>query len=202
MRASKLKGTLLAVITSVLSVTAVPALSQEPLIGEIRIVGFNFAPRGFADADGQDLMISSNSALYALYGTFYGGDASTFFNLPDLRGRAAIHAGQGPGLANYVMGQSGGSETATLTIANLPSHSHGVEVNATDNEGDSDDPTGNVWASIDRSDFYSTQPPNVTMSTAAVVTQNSGNGVPFNIRGPYLTVRYVVALTGIFPARN
>ena len=202
MRSSKLKGALLAVAGSAVLATAVPAVSQEPFLGEIRLVGFNFAPRGFANADGQELFISSNSALFALFGTMYGGDGRSVFNLPDLRGRAAIHAGQGPGLADYRQGQKGGRETVTLTVLNLPSHSHNVQIRATDAEGDTDDPTGNVWASVDRSDYYSTQAPNVTMSTDAVTQQNVGNGQAFNIRGPYLTMRYVVALTGIFPSRN
>src|SRR3712207_3315813 len=103
---------------------------SEPFIGEIRMVGFNFAPRGWATCDGQLLSIAQNTALFSLLGTTYGGNGQTTFALPDLRGRAALHQGQGPGLTNRVIGEASGTETVTLTTNQMPSHSHGVNANS------------------------------------------------------------------------
>lgn len=100
--------------------------SYDAFVGEIQLYGFNFAPQGFATCDGQVMSIAQNTALFALLGTTYGGNGQTTFDLPDLRGRVAIHQGQGPGLSNYVIGQTGGSENTTLTIGNIPSHTHTV----------------------------------------------------------------------------
>lgn len=103
-----------------------PSRNWEPFIGTIGIFGFNFAPRGWAQCDGQLLAINQYTALFSLVGTYYGGDGRTTFGLPDLRGRVALHEGQGPGLSPYQIGQKGGAEQVTLTIPNLPSHSHTV----------------------------------------------------------------------------
>ncbi len=97
---------------------------SDPFIGQIQTFGFNFAPRGWARCDGQLLPISSNSALFSLLGTTYGGDGRTTFGLPDLRGRAALHQGQGPGLSNRNLGQRAGAENTTLTVNQMPSHNH------------------------------------------------------------------------------
>lgn len=184
------------------SILSIPTIAQEAFLGEIKLVGFNFAPRGYANADGQLLAISSNTALFSLYGTMYGGDGRTSFGLPDLRGRSAIHAGQGPGLTPFTQGSRGGAERVTLSINNMPSHNHTATVHASSAEGDSDVATNNNWAKLDRTDLYSTSAPNVTMSPAAVTLSNTGGGQAFNIRDPYLTLRYVVATQGIFPPRN
>jgi len=101
-----------------------PALAQEPFVGEIRWVAFNFAPRGWATCDGQILSIAQNTALFSLLGTTYGGDGQTTFALPDMRGRVPVHVGQGPGLSSRVMGEVGGSEAVTLTTAEMPLHVH------------------------------------------------------------------------------
>ncbi len=103
------------------------AAGAFPFIGELMLFGGNFCPRGWTNADGQLLAISANSALFSLYGTTYGGDGRTTFGLPDLRGRAAIHTGQGPGLANYAQGQKGGTENLTVQTTNMPSHNHNVQ---------------------------------------------------------------------------
>lgn len=100
--------------------------SAEPFLGEIELYGFNFEPRGFAYCNGQIMSIAQNTALFALLGTMYGGNGQTTFALPDLRGRVAVHQGQGPGLSSYTIGETGGSETTTLTIGNIPNHSHTV----------------------------------------------------------------------------
>ena len=101
-----------------------PAMAQEPLIGEIKLVGFTYCPRGWTDADGQLLSITDNAALFSLYGTTYGGDGRTTFALPDLRGRVPLHQGTGAGLSTYTMGQLGGAETVTLTTSQMPVHNH------------------------------------------------------------------------------
>src|SRR5215213_5449370 len=97
---------------------------SEPFVGEIRIVGFNFAPRGWAMCNGQILPIAQNTALFSLLGTTYGGNGQTTFALPDLRSRVPIHFGQGPGLSNYDLGQVSGTESDTLIVNNLPAHTH------------------------------------------------------------------------------
>ena len=103
---------------------------SEPFLGEIRLVGFNFAPVGWALCAGQILPINQNTALFSLLGTTYGGNGTTTFALPDLRGRAAVGFGQGPGLSNYDLGQSTGTETVTLTVGHIAAHSHLVAANA------------------------------------------------------------------------
>jgi microcystin-dependent protein len=202
MKASIIKRSLLALAGTAVLVTAMPAVTQEAYLGEIKLVGFNFPHRGFANADGQILAISTNTALFALFGTMYGGDGRTSFALPDLRGRSAIHVGTGPGLSSFSQGARGGLETVTLAISNMPSHTHGVAIQATGAEGDTDDPTDTAWAIVDRTDLYSTSVPNVDMAAGVVTEQAVGGGTSFNIRDPYLVLRYVVATVGLFPSRN
>src|ERR1044071_219623 len=108
---------------------------SEPFVGEIRMVGFNFAPRGWAFCNGQQLPIAQNSALFSLIGATYGGNGTTTFALPDLRGRVPVGIGQGPGLTNVTLGQKFGGETNTLTVANLPAHSHSITGGTTDVSG-------------------------------------------------------------------
>src|SRR5881296_618990 len=99
---------------------------MDPFVGEIRVVGFNFAPTGWAQCNGQLLPISQNTALFSLLGTFYGGDGKSTFALPNLEGSVPIQSGQGPGLSDYVVGQSGGSETVSLIVSETPLHSHSL----------------------------------------------------------------------------
>jgi microcystin-dependent protein len=203
MKANIIKRSLLALAGTAVLATAMPAVAQtDPFVGSIHLVGFNFPPRGFADADGQILSIASNSTLFSLFGTMYGGDGRSTFALPDMRGRSAIHAGTGSGLPTYTQGQRGGTETQTLGINNMPSHSHGVAIQATAAEGDTDDPIGTVWAKVDRTDLYSTSAPDVSMAAGTITEQAVGNGQSFSIRDPYIVLRYVVALVGTFPSRN
>ncbi len=104
---------------------------MEPFIGQIQLFGFGWAPQGWATCDGQLLSISSNTALFSLLGTTYGGDGRTTFALPDLRGRVPLHQGQGPGLSSYVLGEVLGQESVTLTTQQMPSHTHGIQGTAT-----------------------------------------------------------------------
>lgn len=172
--------------------------AQEPFLGEIKMFAGNFAPRGWALCNGQLLPINQNSALFSLLGTTYGGDGETTFGLPDLRGRVPVHAGQGPGLSNYAQGQKGGQETVTLTVPNLPPHNH--TINANNTIGNSNDPTGKLPAQTGLFDNeYSTQPANAQLSGSAV--NNTGSGTAIEIRQPYNTVNFIIALVGIYPSR-
>jgi microcystin-dependent protein len=178
---------------------AAPANAQaEPFIGQIMMVGYTFCPRGWAEANGQLVAINTNPALFSLYGTTFGGDGRTTFALPDLRGRVAINLGQGPGLSNRQLGQQGGSETNTLTANQLPPHTHAL--NATTAGANAVDPSGNTIANTGRSDTYNTGAPNAQMNAGSIGTTGGGQAV--NNMPPFLTVRYCVALQGIFPSRN
>lgn len=170
----------------------------EPLLGSIMLFAGNFPPRGWAFCNGQLLPISQNSALFSIIGTLYGGDGRTTFGLPDLRGRAPVGAGQGPGLSNYSIGSRVGSETTTLTAANLPSHSH--TLNGSSSPGTSSSPNGNVPA-VNRDGIlhYGTQA-DATMSSASIA--NTGGNQPFNNIQPVLGMHYCIALQGIFPSRS
>ena len=180
-----------------------PAAAQsEPLLGQLMLFGGNFCPRGWTNADGQLLPISSNSALFSLFGTMYGGDGRTTFGLPDLRGRAAIHTGRGPGLANYRQGSKGGAESLTVTVTtnNMPSHKHAVQ--GTNSTANLAGPGTDLLARNASAPTYHNGPANVTMD-ASMIT-NTGGGQPITVqkRSPFLTLRWCVALQGVFPSRN
>ena len=172
---------------------------MNPYLGMIILFCGNFAPVGFALCNGQLLSISQYSALFAILGTTYGGDGVRTFGLPNFQGRVPIHPGFGPGLSPYVLGQSGGAETTTLTISNLPSHSHFL---AGDSAGSGKEFPGpnHVLGASTTDKMYSVNAPNTTMNPRSI--SNTGNGVPANNLQPYLTVNYCIALTGIFPSRN
>ena len=173
--------------------------AQEAMIGEVKMFAGNFAPRGWALCNGQLLPISQNSALFSILGTTYGGDGRTTFGLPDLRGRTPIHTGTGPGLMNRRLGQKGGSENVTITVKNLPSHSHAIKAVA--EVGDEGLPNGNLPASNSSANrSYSTLSSNATMNKKMV--ENTGGNYPVNNMQPYLTVNYIIALQGIYPSRN
>ncbi len=171
---------------------------SEPFIGEIRMVGFNFAPRNWANCDGQLLPIAQNTALFSLLGTMYGGDGRTNFSLPDLRGRVAIHTGTGPGLSPRPQGSRGGQETGALTAAQLPSHDH--DLNAKAAAADTQVPTNNVLADT-RLDAYLAGTTTDVKFAAGSVSGGGGNQAHNNVQ-PFLTIRFVIALNGLFPSRN
>lgn len=172
---------------------------DEPMIGEIKMFGGNFAPRGWAMCDGQLLSVSQNTALFSLLGTTYGGDGRTTFGLPDLRGRVPIHAGNGPGLSPRRLGEKSGAETNVLSLANLPSHSH--TINAVMEDGNQSLPTGNLPAGTKLLDTeYSDTSGNTTMNAAMV--NNTGNSQAVNNMQPYQAVNYIIALVGVYPSRN
>jgi microcystin-dependent protein len=165
----------------------------EPFLGSIILFGGNFAPRGWAFCNGQILAISQNTALFSLLGTTYGGNGQTTFALPDLRGRAPIHFGQGPGLQNYALGEVGGEEAVTLTAPQLPSHTHAQP--ATNGQETTNRPNNALPA---RGGVYS----NESDGSAFHPTSAAGGGQPHDNRSPFLTLNYIIALEGIFPSRN
>ena len=183
---------------------------MDPLIGQIQPFAFSFPPRGWASCDGQLLSIASYQALFSLIGTTYGGDGRSTFGLPDLRGRAALGDGQGPGLSQRQMGQRSGSETTMLTVNNMPSHNH-TAVGTTQasftppNFANSNIPSGrNFGAPASPTNTYTDGANNQAMSTGnvAVTIGNSGAGTAFNNMQPYLVINWCIALEGIFPSRN
>jgi len=153
----------------------------------------NFAPQGWALCNGQSLAISQNDALFTLLGTTYGGDGVNTFNLPDLRGRMPMHQG-----GNFVIGQSAGTETVTLTTQQLPAHTH--QATAVTETGNQLAPAGNVWAASSLNQFSTSNPPPNAMNPGALAT--TGGSQPHDNVMPYLAVSFIIALQGIFPSRN
>jgi len=167
----------------------------DPTLAEITMFAGNFNPRFWANCDGQLIAISTNAALFSLVGTIYGGDGRTTFALPDLRGRFPMHTGTGPGLSPRPQGQRAGTETTTLNITNLPSHGHALSAKA---EGNTDDPTGAFVAGDGTNSFGTTS--DLSMNASAVSA--TGGNQPFDNMPPYLVVRFIIALQGIFPSRS
>ena len=171
---------------------------SDPFIGEIRMFAGTFAPRGWARCDGQLLDVSQNDALFSLLGTIYGGDGRTEFGLPDMRGRLPVHQGQGPGLSPRALGSKGGSETVTLTLQEIPNHSH--ELQCSTAAGDSDDPAGRFLAAPPTARSYRAIAPNTNLAGDKV--QATGGSQPHNNLMPSLCVHFIIALVGIYPSRN
>jgi microcystin-dependent protein len=170
---------------------------SDQFVGEIRMAGFNFPPSGWATCDGQILSISQNTALFSLLGTQFGGNGTTNFALPDLRGRSPMHQGQGAGLSQRVVGEVDGTENVTLLSTQLPSHTHGVM--AVGSAGTQTSPVKNSWASSTTRP-YSNQAPNTQMAPGTLGP--TGGNQPHDNLQPYLVVNFIIALTGIFPTRG
>jgi microcystin-dependent protein len=166
---------------------------MDPFIGEIRMFGGTFAPRGWADCNGQLLQISQNDALHSLIGTTYGGDGQTTFGLPDLRSRIPISM-QGTNI-----GQAAGTETVTLTPAMNPAHAHPASCGG---DATSASPLNAYWAKDPGNAVaeFSNQAPNAVMASDAITI--AGGGQPHDNIQPYLCIRYIIALEGIYPPRN
>jgi microcystin-dependent protein len=166
-----------------------------PFIGQVSIFSFNFAPSGWALANGQLLPINQNAALFSLLGTFYGGNGTTTFALPNLQGATPIHAGTSPSGNSYVMGQRSGEPNHTLLTAEMPQHNHVPQ--AYSGAGDAGSPVGNLWA--EGNNAYNSAAL-TTMASGAVAI--AGGGQPHNNMPPYLAVTFAIALVGVFPSRN
>ncbi len=161
-----------------------------PYIGEIRMFAGNFAPVGWALCQGQLLPISGNDALFNLIGTTYGGDGQETFALPNLQGRFPMHVGNG-----HVLGEIAGTETVTLTTAQIPAHSHVPQANS--GSGSQSTPSGNVWANSTNLP-YSASAPSAAMAPQAV--QSSGGNQPHDNMVPYLVINFIISLFGIYPS--
>jgi microcystin-dependent protein len=175
---------------------------SEPFIAEIRIFAGNFAPRGWALCNGQSLPISQNTALFSIIGTTYGGDGRTTTALPNLQGRFPMHAGNnGPGLTQRRLGTTGGSETVTLSEAQMPQHNHSVVgLNS---------PFGGVQAPSDQRtlnraniDSYQTDSSDNLVPMAAQSLPNAGGDQPHNNLSPFLAIHFIIALVGVYPSRD
>jgi microcystin-dependent protein len=179
---------------------------MDPFIGEIRIFAGNYAPAGWALCDGSLLSISQNSALYSLLGVMYGGNGSSTFGLPDLRGRVALGMGQGPNLSPHQEGQVGGAESVVLTSDNLPAHAHTFAPNASSANADATDPTEAIPAVVNDGQGGSAYSGYTkTASTGTMAAQNTsavGSGKAISLLPPYLALNYIIALTGIYPSRG
>lgn len=168
-----------------------------PYIGEIRMFAGNFAPAGWAFCDGSLLPITEYETLFNLIGTTYGGDGQETFAVPDLRGRLPLHQGTGPGLSSYVIGQQGGVEQVTLTVSQIPAHTHAPV--ASTGPGGSPNPVGNIWA-VASNNFYSTAAPNTGAPLPNDAISSVGGSQPHDNFQPYLCVTFIISLFGIFPS--
>ena len=171
---------------------------STPFIGEIRMVGFNFAPVGWAFCNGAILAISQNDALFALIGTTYGGDGQTTFALPNLCSRVPTHMGQGAGLSNRMLGEMGGTEMVTLTTQQIPAHNHGALAQpASANQLGA---AGNDWATSTLNLYGTAGPPNAAMNAGCLAP--AGGSQPHDNMLPFQCINFVIALEGIFPPQN
>jgi len=169
----------------------------DPFVAEIRIFAGNFAPTGWAQCNGQLLPISQNTALFSLLGTTYGGNGQTNFALPNLQGRAAMHAGQGPGLSDRQLGETGGTDTETLNLAQMPAHTHPLNAVGAATTGT---PSNAVALGQASAQIY--RPPTNTVAMADNALLPAGGGQPHNNRQPLLAMNYIIALQGVFPPRS
>jgi len=197
---------------------------NNPFIGQVTLFAGNFPPRAFAFCQGQLLPIASNTALFSILGTTYGGDGRTTFALPDLRGRCAIHPGRGPGLSTYVLGERQGIETVNLNLLQLPSHSHIAQLSSTtaaisipvssgdgtvETPGNTDvlakfmDANGDPMMAYSPSTDNDTTLAPFSVSLAGSASINNTGGSQFHEnRRPFIAINYIIALQGTYPARS
>lgn len=193
---------------------------SDPFIGEITMFAGNFAPRGWAFCNGQLLSVSQHTALFSILGTTYGGNGQTTFALPNLQGRVPVHIGKSPDTSNYMLGEAGGVESVTLTISQMPAHSHQVTKSgsgslqvagtgsnalttpsATNNilgaSAAGGSPSAAIWSDELNDPVSLANPIN-----ANFIVQLAGGSQPFSIRNPYLGMNFIIALEGLYPVRN
>ena len=177
---------------------------SDYFLGEIRMFAGNFAPMDWALCDGQLLPISQNTALFSLLGTYYGGNGTSTFALPDLRDRAPLAWGNGVGLSPVALGEQLGSPTVTLSANEMPAHTHQVSTVPAGTAGTTGNPSGAVWARAQQGRLveaqYSTAAPTTVLAGTSVAPV--GAGAPHNNLAPYLAVTFIIALAGIYPSRQ
>lgn len=174
---------------------------SEPFVAEIRIFAGNFAPRGWAFCDGQLLPVSQNTALFSLIGTTYGGDGRSTTALPNLKGRAPMHPGRGPGLTDRRLGERGGVETVTLSEAQMPNHNHTLR--ASGENGEVGSLTANVVLARSRGgDLYQTNTSANLVPMASDTLPSTGGSQAHNNLQPFLTMNFIIALVGLYPSRS
>ncbi|MFT5115091.1 MAG: microcystin-dependent protein [Parasphingorhabdus sp.] len=198
----KVKQSLVAIGAAIVMTTTFtsPSVKAEvnPIWGQLMMVGAGSCPRGWVKADGQLIEIQSNSALFSLYGTTYGGDSRTIFGVPDLRGRMAIGVGNGPGLRPRHQGEKGGQESVELDINSIPQHSH--TLSASSGDADTSEANGAVLASAD---IYRNNIDNGTeVYVGGESIGNSGGAQAHNNMAPYRAITYCIATQGVFPSRS
>ena len=174
---------------------------SDPLLGEIKLFAGNFAPKGWMLCQGQTLAISTNTALFSILGTTYGGNGINTFQLPNLSGRVAVGTGAGPGLANIDLGEAAGASSVTLATGNLPSHTHAITVN-----GNNLNMTATVAGSYlsgkaESGESVASTGSSLTTLNPATIGATGGN-IPIPILPPFLGLTYVIAIQGVFPSRN
>lgn len=213
-----LKASVAALALSSVATPQAAMAQADPFLGQLTLYPYSFCPRGWTEANGQLLQISSYTALFSLLGNVYGGDGRVTFGLPDLRGRVPLGFGQGPGLSNVLLGQRGGTESVAQNSTQLAPHSHGATTNVTVNSqlrafnsraGNTGTAQGNVPSTASET-VYNAGPADVDMGSSAISTTasgtttvgNAGGGQPMSIRNPYLGLRWCIALQGIYPSRN
>jgi microcystin-dependent protein len=173
---------------------------METFLGQILLVAFNFAPKGWALCNGQLLPINQNQALFSLLGTYYGGDGRTNFALPNLQGRVPLHMGSN-GMANHVIGSLGGAEGVALTVNNLPSHTHAA--NCSSVAGSRASPAGHLWAETSKGgSVLSSYAASANAQMTATAIGATGSNAPVSVMQPYLCLNFIIALQGIFPSQN
>jgi microcystin-dependent protein len=165
----------------------------QPYVGEIRMFGGNFAPAGWMFCEGQLLPISENETLFQLIGTTYGGDGQSTFGLPDLRGRIPLHQGSG-----FTLAETGGAETVTLTVNQIPAHSHALLASSAVTQ--QTNPTANLVGQSTQAKLYIDDVPNVNLSP--LVISSVGGSQPHNNFQPYLCVDFIISLFGLFPSQT
>jgi microcystin-dependent protein len=170
----------------------------DPFVAEIRILPYNFAPKGWAQCNGQLLPLSQNTALFSLVGTYYGGDGKSNFALPNLEGSVPMHPGNGQGLSERFLGEQSGEEFVTLLQTEMPAHPHSL--NALNVLGDNPNPGGHALANYGATTYH-TPPVQSQQQLAFQALPVAGGDLPHNNDQPYLTVQFCIALQGIFPAR-
>jgi microcystin-dependent protein len=201
LRTALVAGAAAAVLSTTFPIKPAQACpGPDAYLAGVCVFAGTFAPRNWAFTNGQLLSIASNTALFSLVGTLYGGDGRTTFGLPDTRGRAVIGPGRGPGLSNYPVGAKGGQETVTLSTLQMAAHNHTVAPGGISGLGNVDTPSGAVPAQVRRQDYYSTATPDVSM--AATTSSATGGSQAHENRPPFLAMNWIIAIQGIYPSRS